>query len=175
MIKNLTSVKNLAIAVACSSLFVTGTAFAGVVAGVGYAQLDADGPTLGVIVGSIGYQYEVGSSNFSLTPQLRVGFGMQDDSITESGVRVKIDVDKAYGVDLRGQWDFDNTYFFVAPSYINYEIEGKAAGITVSEDSWEFGAGIGAGLNLSDNASVELSYEHIDEADAFVIGFRYKF
>ncbi|MDX1492390.1 MAG: hypothetical protein R3332_14005 [Pseudohongiellaceae bacterium] len=74
---------------------------------------------LGVVTATLGYKFSSETSNFSLTPELRVGVGAGDD--TFSGVTFEID--QTYGLNVRGQWDFsNNTYFFVAPSYMNLEL-----------------------------------------------------
>ncbi|OGT70332.1 MAG: hypothetical protein A3H44_01490 [Gammaproteobacteria bacterium RIFCSPLOWO2_02_FULL_57_10] len=162
----------LASAIACSSLLLAGQSHAQLVTGVGYHELSDDDISLGVISGSVGYQFGDGSSGFSYTPEFRIGTGVQDDTITD----VKVEVEAFYGFALRGEYVFDNgAYLFAAPSYSNLEVKFSAGGFSATEDEWEFGGGGGIGYQFTDYTSVELAYEKFDDLDVIGIAVRMKF
>jgi len=156
------------------ALLLSSSAMAQVVGGIGYYNFDDEGSDidLAIVTATIGYKFSSENSNFSMTPELRAGAGVKDD--TYLGVNVKIS--QAYGLNVRGQWDFNNaTYFFIAPSYMNFELEASAGGFKASEDDWQFGGGAGVGFKFSDNGGVELSYEKFNDAEVLGLGVRFGF
>jgi len=161
---------SLIAAVVITAAGITSAATAEMVGGVGYSSLSEDGIRLGTIQGTLGYKLDT-SSNFSLIPEFRAGFGVNDDSV----LGAKIEVDRFYGVNLRGQWEGEQTYFFFAPSYTNVKLDASALGTSVSSNDWELGAGIGAGWRFNDNASIEASYEYFDGTDIIGVGLRFEF
>ena len=96
------------------------------VVGGGYLNLsdDDDGidVSLGAVYGSLGYIIE-GEVQFSFIPEVRVGFGVSDD--TNSGVNV--DLDTFFALSLRGQYDFESgLYLYAAPSYARAEFTASS-------------------------------------------------
>lgn len=162
----------LATAIACSTLLIADQSHAQLVTGVGYHELSDDDVSLGVISGTVGFQFGDGSSGFSYTPEFRIGTGVQDDKIGA----VKVKVEAFYGFALRGEYVFQNgTYLFVAPSYSNLEVKVSAGGFSAKDDEWEFGGGGGIGYQFTDYTSVELAYEKFDDLDVIGIAVRMKF
>ena len=146
-------------------------AYAEMVAGVSISRLSDDDLSFGLLQGAVGYRFEV-SEDFSLIPEARVGLGIGDDSIGG----VDIDLDSAYGVAVRGQFDFDSSYVWVAPSYSKVQLSGSGFGISVTADSdWEFGGGLGYGYRLNENMAFEVSYEGVDGAALIGVGARFNF
>lgn len=144
----------------------------GPVVGVGASRLGVDDIDLSftLLHGTVGYRFDSGDV-FSFTPELRFGVGVTDDDFAG----VNFDVDGFYGFGVRGEIEAANAYVFVTPTYTNFELKGSFGGITASEDDWSFGVGIGAGMNLGRDSSIEISYETIEDADAFSIGVRFDF
>ncbi|WP_405226019.1 outer membrane beta-barrel protein [Lentisalinibacter sediminis] len=145
------------------------------VAGGGYVNLsdEEDGleVDLGAIYGSIGYLIE-GEGNFSFLPELRLGFGIADDTV----LGVDVEVDNFLALSVRGQYTFESgLYLFANPSYARLEVTASAGGFSVSEDDWEFGVGGGAGYKFTQQFWGELAYETYDGTDAWGIGFKYAF
>jgi hypothetical protein len=162
----------IAAALSCSVMFAASGASAGFVLGAGYYDLSAEDISLGVAGATIGYTFESAGSIFSLTPELRAGTGVKEDSFLGADVEIS----KFYGVNLRGQWKLGNSaYIFLAPSYTNTEVDISFAGFSEVENSWEFGGGAGIGFMFNDSGSIELSYEEFDDVEVTGIALRFKF
>src|SRR5690606_19605614 len=123
----------------------------------------------------------------SITPMIRIGYGIKDDDIpfyvgsVENGQPVqyqpsaKIEVDHFYGLQVRGEFQLNSkAYLFVERSYswvetklsVNYRCVGlDFPDFSESYDKEGFGIGAGAGLRFNDLISVELSYEIADLGD----------
>jgi len=133
--------RNTIAAVVLSGL--SGNASAEWVAGVNYSNYDPDAVDLdlGVLSGSLGYRFDLGEGVL-IVPEGRAGFGVVDDSA--GGVNVEID--QAYVFTLRGEYDFGNgVYIYVAPSYGYIEATAQGFGVSVTDDTDDFGMGGGAG------------------------------
>lgn len=164
---------------AASLMIASVTAQADWVGGVSYSRVSDDDAgisvDLGTIGGTLGYVVNPGS-DFLFIPEFRVGFGVSDDSMVIATVPVEAKIKTYYGATLRGQFQAnDSVYLYVAPSYINYDLEVTAGGITASADDWEFGIGAGVGVKFMDNIGAELSYESVDSADVISLGLRFTF
>lgn len=144
--------------------------------GVGYGNIsdseDGVDLSLGGLMVSAGYQYNV-SDSVTLTPQVRYGIGIQDDEI--SGI--DIELDNFYALSLKASTSLgEKAYAYVVPSYGKLELTGSAGGYSISADSdWEFGFGAGVGYSLSENASIEVSYESFDGSDVIGLGAQFTF
>jgi len=163
-------------AILAGALFAT-PASAELVGGIGYylANVQVNSPDLdyrlGLLGATLGYRY-ASSSLFSLTPEIRAGVGIEDDS--DRGV--KLEIERFYSANLRAQWNLaGNTWFYVAPSYMNIQAKARGFGVSISDDDWEFGAGLGFGFGLSDNVGLEFSYEKFDELELLGFGLRGRF
>lgn len=165
--------------IAALLLAATASANAELVGGVSYSRISDDDAgvdiDLGALGGTLGYVVNPGSS-FLFIPEFRIGFGVSDDSVALLGIPVTADLKTYYGVSFRGQFEAsDNLYVYFVPSYINYDIEASGGGVTVSEDSWEFGIGAGVGFNFTESVGAELSYETVDGTDVISVGLRFGF
>ncbi|MEM6514005.1 MAG: outer membrane beta-barrel protein [Pseudomonadota bacterium] len=145
------------------------------VAGGGYVNLSDESEFFDVSVGgiyaSLGYLVE-SESGLTFLPEMRLGTGVADDTI----LGVDIELDSFFAFSVRGQFEFDSSFYvYAAPSYARVELTASAAGMSESEDDWEFGVGGGVGYKFSDKAWGELSYETYDGTDVFSIGFKVPF
>lgn len=174
-------------ALVISSSFVATAAYAesssNWVGGVSYANLsdEEDGLdySLGALVGSLGYKIDSGS-RFHFIPEVRVGVGITDDTVTVFGVNVNLELDSFLALSVKGQYELENgIYLFAAPTYTNAEFTASASqggtSASVTEDSWEFGFGVGAGYSFNSSTSLEASYEQFDGIDVLSIGLRFDF
>lgn len=132
--------------------------------------------SLNGIVGSLGYKIR-SSNNLTLIPQVRIGFGISDDTLSiPRYYDVKVQLDSFLALSMRGEIEFNNgIYAFATPSYANAQITAISRGYSETDDDWEFGIGAGAGYNFSETASTEFSYERFDSTDVFTLGVRYDF
>lgn len=100
---------------------ISASASASWVAGAGYTNLSLDGGgTLGALVASAGYRFPINEA-VSVVPEVRVGFGIKDDS--------GLELDNMYGIGVRGEYAMESgVYFFVAPTLTkfktSYEFDG---------------------------------------------------
>lgn len=131
--------------------------------------------SLGVLAGSLGYKYQI-NNNFEIMPELRLGFGVSDDSVRAYSTDIKVEVKTFTSLSVRGQYSFDdNLYVFAAPAYSNLDVEFSAGGNSASEDEWEFGFNAGLGYQITDTSAVELSFEDFDGTDLLSVGIRASF
>lgn len=153
------------------------------VGGISYANLsdEEDGLdiSLGALVGSLGYKIESGSS-FYFMPEVRVGVGITDDTVTVFGVDVDVELDSFLALSVKGQFELENgVYLYAAPTYANAEFTASASqggqSASATEDSWEFGLGLGAGYNFNPSTSLEASYEQFDGTDVLSVGLKFSF
>lgn len=160
----------------------TGTASANWEIGGSYVQLKdevAQGDiTLGALVGHLGYHNQV-SDKLTLVPRLRLGFGISDDTFNNFAPGISdldVSLDRFASIDLKIQYQTtENIYLYVMPAYANAKISVSALNSSESDDSWEFGGGVGIGYNFTPTVSAEASYESFDGTDVLSIGFTSRF
>jgi hypothetical protein len=155
-------------------------ASAGWNAGLAYSQFkdDEDGVDISLdgVTLSVGYEIRMEDSNFSFMPELRVGFGMGDDTINESNIDVTVELETYYGLSTRGTYHASpKFYVFLQPSYVNVEVKASAMGMSAKEDDWEFGFGGGVGFIPSDSVMLEAIFEDFDGTNVISAGLRYSF
>lgn len=158
------------VASVCLLTLMSSGVFAETVAGVGFSRLSDDGISFGLVQGSVGYKFDI-NETFSLVPSLRAGFGIGDDDF--GGATVELD--SFYGADVRGQFDFEKSYVWIAPSYSKVKLSASFGGFSAANSDWEFGGGIGYGYRIDDYISIEASYEGIGGASVFGVGARFNF
>ncbi|MCW8833077.1 MAG: porin family protein [Colwellia sp.] len=159
------------------------TSFANWVGGVSYINLsdEDDGLeiSLGGITGSLGYKID-SESNFYFMPEVRIGTGISDDSVSMYGIDVDVEMDSFIALSVRGQYELENgVYLFAAPSYANVEFTASAShggqSASATEDSWEFGLGGGVGYKFNETTSAEFIYEQFDGTDVLSFGVKFDF
>jgi opacity protein-like surface antigen len=128
--------------------------------------------SLNAITAGVGYEIEFADSQFSVMPEFRIGFGVDDDD--KDGI--KLEIERYMAVSVRGVYHAsDAIYLYAQPSYANLKIKGTGFGQTATDDEWEFGVGAGIGVNATEQLSFELSYENFDDTDFITAGIRYAF
>lgn len=152
-------------------------------AGINYINVSSESAgsdiSLSGIAGSIGYLIPSGN-NLLLMPELKVGVGLADDTISLAGDEVKIEMDQYLSLSFRGQYAVGiGGYVFAAPAYtyISSKATGNVAGsnVSIGSDEWEFGMGVGAGYMLTDFISAELMYEKYSDTDILNFGIKLHF
>jgi len=133
---------------------------------------DDEDVSLNIIYGSVAYKIQKDDSNFFFVPELRLGKGIGDDSISD----VTVDVERFIALSVRGQYEYGNgAYAYVVPSYANLKGKVTYKGKSASDDNWEFGFGAGIGYRLNEKVSVEASFEKYDDIDLLSASFKYTF
>ena len=155
-------------------------ASAGWNAGLAYSHFkdDEDGVdiSLDAVTLSVGYEIRIEDSKFSFMPELRVGFGVGDDTINEFETDFMLEIETYYGLSARGTYHASpNFYIFLQPSYVNLEVKVSAMGMSAKEDDWEFGLGGGVGFIPTDNVMLEAIFEDFDGTNVISAGVRYSF
>lgn len=133
-----------------------------------------DGFDLSLNAITLGAGYETISSDgqFSIMPEIRLGFGAGDDTIGA----IKVEVDSFMALSIRGvYYATDVVYLYAQPSYGNLEVKASGFGESASDDEWDFGVGMGIGVTATDNLSLELTYENFDNTKVITGGVRYSF
>ncbi len=146
------------------------------VGGLSYTNYsDESDISVSTVNASIGYEY-ASSEQFSLIPELRLGFGLGDDSVRIFGENVDIEIDTFFAFSVRGQYKFENNmYVFAAPSYGKLELSANSSVGSASDSSTEFGIGAGVGYMFNEKTSAEISFEEFDGTDLISFGIRYAF
>lgn len=156
-------------------LATAGTSLGQIIAGFGYAgtEIDTQGLanddiTLGVLYGSLGYEIKAQNDVFRFVPELRVGSGIEDDSV----LGVDLEVEYFASLSLRAELHQNDAYFFVNPTFSIFSVEARGVG---SETTEEFGVGVGLGYNFTEIASAEVYAEFYDEVTFYGVGARFRF
>lgn len=139
---------------------------------------DSDGFDVSLSAITAGLAYEIGEqeSQFTITPELKIGLGVDDDTIDFFISDIKVEIERYIAISARGTYYAnDSFYIFAQPTYANLKTKATLFGESESDDEWELGAGIGIGFQTSENFSLEVSYENFDGTDAISGGFRYRF
>ena len=139
--------------------------------GLAYHHLDADEFSLGGIVGSIGYRFELNDA-VSLIPEVRGGIGVVDDEFMGADV----ELDGIFGGVLRLEFQLnDSVYLQLSPSYVRYKASVSSSFADASFTDEEFGIGGGIGFRFNPNFSVEVAYESVDDLDVYLVGLRFDY
>jgi outer membrane immunogenic protein len=115
------------------------TATTGLYGNLGYSQSSGDDINLGALGGRLGYRF-----NNWLGVEGELGFGVKDDTVSEAGVDVDIELEHTEAIYAIGFAPLsDKTDLFARIGYGNTSIKGSALGVSASEDgdSWNFGVG----------------------------------
>lgn len=154
------------------ALMLSGAGWAQGVSGLSYIQLDDDDISVGALVGSVGYRFELNEA-ISLIPEIRGGFGVKDDNFLGANFKIKGLFVGALRAELKIS---EPVYIFTAGSYGRYRLKASIPGagsVDVADEESGFGGGIG--FNVGEAGSIEVGYEDIGGLDVFSVGARFKY
>ncbi len=151
-------------------------------ASLGYTRLSEDGPdgsdvVVGILVGSLGYRLE-NDAGFALIPEVRVGTGIDGDTVRLPGVgpAIEVDVKSFVGLTVRGEYAFtERIAVFAQPTYANLETEASSGGQSATGDEWQLGFGAGIGLRAGRRGQVDLFAEDFDGSLLITGSYRRRF
>lgn len=151
------------------------SSFANWSGGLSVIDISDDQLDFGVIAASAGYAFKV-NEQFTVMPELRLGIGIENDSVEILSTDVKLEIKRFTSISVRGQYQLDDQWYaFAAPSYTNLDVEASALGQSDSDDEWEFGFNTGLGYKINEVMSLEASYENFDGTDFIGAGFKVNF
>lgn len=120
--------------------------------------------------------------NDYLSGELRLGTGLDDDSVVYQGVGVDVELKSLYGAYLRaGLPVSDVVYPYALIGYTRAEVRATVPGVVaVTESGSDVAFGLGVDFNFPGNFSLNLEYtNYYDddgvEIDAMSIGFATRF
>lgn len=147
------------------------------IGGLGYMNVSDDsGPevNIDVLVGSIASRHNV-SQSFSFVPELRLGVGISDDTVTvESGERVEMELEYLLALSLKAQLDVtESLYVFLNPTYAYSSLKSSSETYRASGTNSEFGIGTGAGFEFGNGVAVELSIDKFSDARIASVGLKF--
>lgn len=165
----------LCIGAAFAMLGAAGPAQADWTMSAGYLHLSDDGVDLGALAASLGYRFEL-TPGAVFIPEIRGGFGVVDE---DSG-GVDGELDSLFAFSPRLQFESDaGLYGFLTASYAYTEFTASAnfgqGTVSITEDDWDFGGGLGAGYMFTDQMGLEASYENFSGTDVFGLNLRINF
>lgn len=154
------------------SAFVTSSAFADWTIASGYTSyVDRDNVldvTLGAVHAGIGYEYQF--EGFRVIPELKMGIGVNDDKVGT----VEASLDYFVSLNLRGAYEISSSSrLFLQPSLNRSKT--SASQLRVSENDWELGLGAGFEFDVSEQSSIEFSFDHYEDKWLYSAGIRYRF
>lgn len=128
--------------------------------------------TVGMLAVNGGYEF---ANGFAL--EGIVGQGVLDDTITVLATDVDVGLGTSYGIAAKYSFDVgEKVRLHGKIRYSSFEVEAKAAGMTLSETDEEFGFGIGGTYSLSDRAYAILEYNRFaEDSNAYFIGVGFTF
>ena len=159
-------------------LAMAGTSMGQIIAGFGYAgtEIDSQGLsnddiTLGVFYASLGIEIKTQNDGFRFVPELRVGSGIEDDTVLGDD----LEVEYFASLSLRAELHQNNAYFFVNPTFSVISVETSGFGVVGPETTEEIGVGVGLGYNFTEIASAEVYAEFYEEVTVYGVGARFRF
>jgi hypothetical protein len=147
-------------------------------AGVSYSHLTFDDDiNMGTVNAEVGYNYLLGRSDFSVMPALRIGTGVVNDEFHEFGETFNVDIERFTTFAVRASYHIDrNMTAFIIPSYNELEVSVSNGGVTQDTTSdWEFGMGFGMDYRYGDNGTLAWTYERVEDANIYSLGYQYQF
>ena len=165
---------NIARSIACGALLaVSGGVFAGdMYYGGNLAFIDYSEPGLDASVtalyGRIGTNW---NENFS--GELRVGFGIGDDTVDILGEDVDIELNNFFGAYIKGGAQVNEVFYpYAIVGFTRGEAEASVLGFSVTESETDVSFGLGADFNVSESLTLNLEYmNYFDKDSAELSGF----
>jgi len=150
--------------------------FGGNISFLEYSEGGFEEASLTAVVGRLGTTF---NENFS--GEIRLGFGVGDDSVDVFGTDVDVELDNMFGVYVRGGIPVTDSFFpYAIVGYTRGEVTASALGYSESNSESDVSFGLGADINLSQNAIINMEYmSYFDkdgtEIDGFSVGIASKF
>ncbi|WP_347331734.1 porin family protein [Marinimicrobium locisalis] len=145
-----------------------GNYFGGNISSLDYTEDWVDA-SLTTAYGRLGTHF---NENFS--GELRVGFGIGEDSADFGGGELDVELDSLYGAYVRGGIPVSENFFpYVVVGYTRVEATLSVSGFgDFSESDTDASYGIGADLNVSQNITLNAEYMNYYDSDgAEISGF----
>lgn len=136
----------------------------------------SDSADLVALYGRLGTEF---TENFSA--EIRVGTGIDDDTVNVLGTPVKLELNHFYGAYLRGTLPVTDTFYpYAVVGFTRAELEAKASGVSDSDSGSDVSFGLGADIRLTSNTDLNLEYMNYYDKDdlaidGFSVGFTYRF
>lgn len=106
--------------------------------------------------------------NFAI--EVRLGTGVGDDTVTVSGIPVKVEIDNFYGFYGRA---FIPTGSGFRPygmvGWTKGEVTATALGASASEDDSDFSYGLGADIEITKAVSLNVEYARLFKGDGYKV------
>jgi opacity protein-like surface antigen len=120
--------------------------------------------------------------NANFSGEIRVGVGVGDDSVDVLGTEVDVELDKMFGVYLRGGIPVSEVVCpYAIIGYTNGEVTASAAGFGSASES-ESDVSFGVGVDFAVNKEITINAEYINyfdkdgaEIGGFALGIVTKF
>ncbi len=157
------------------------------IAGIGYTKIKTSGEGINVslpgIQASIGHQFNFKDSHISITPVFSVTKGAGKDAF-ETAINVgrfdiELDIDieikKIESFSVRFQYDTGDSYVFIGPIRSRSEISLQVLDIRATVKGIDTGYIVGGGIDISQNASIEVSFNKIKDVSGLTAQIRFNF
>lgn len=159
-----------------SAMAVGANAPTGLVLGVGYMTFEDDEVYDSKYeggFGSIGYKVELTPDVF-LIPELKIGAGFSDETVTESGVDINLSIDSLAVFSVKWQLVIsDASYAYIAPSYATMKMTAEASGYSESGSDSASAISAGLGYQFTDTAALELAYDQFSDSHIVSLGLKF--
>jgi hypothetical protein len=138
---------------------------------VGYMTIGDSDIDVGALYGFVGYGLDH-SDSYSSTFEIMAGFGIDDDSATEMGIEIDVELDSMFGLGYKGTFKIDDSWsVYYRAMYAQVDISADAMGISLDMDESDFGASLGVTYKM-----VTVSYINFFgdiDADGFTIAYKF--
>tara|TARA_R110001592_G_scaffold357853_1_gene661654 strand:+ start:83 stop:619 length:537 start_codon:yes stop_codon:yes gene_type:complete len=136
----------------------------------------SDDASLMMLSGRLGTKF-----NENLSGEIRIGFGIGDDSVNVFGNDVDVELDTMFGAYVRGGIQAaDKFYPYVVLGYTRGEVTASVPGFSDSESESDVSFGLGADVDINEKLTFNAEYmNYLDkdgvEVDGFSLGIVTKF
>lgn len=131
---------------------------------------DSDAPefTLNSLEGVVGY-----SVNDRVSIEGRFGFGIGDDSDTEDGVKVELEIEKHFGIYVKPRMQMDGFELYgllgLSRVELKADVSSNVAEIKVTDDETSFSYGVGVDFNATNSIAVNAEWRKLIAGDDYDI------
>ena len=142
--------------------------FGGGVAFIKYSETGIDDIDMTSAFGKFGTKF-----NENFAGEVRLGFGLNSDSVNIYGVDVDTELKNYYGAYLKaGINATENVYPYVILGYTRGKIEASAQGYSVSDSESDMSFGLGIDFTVAEQTDLTLEYiNYLDKDGVELSGF----